>query len=305
MKTIVNNLRLVLLMGLIAIGMTALAQDIPNVEKMSIPTQMLIDQLEGRVDFFEKPGTKNATPEFPPDKAPSKYDLPFCFPDTIDGKVFISSFIIISNDAGLSDLENLGVEIQCSFGNGIYTTLIPIDKIHEVAALDVVTKIEVATPMQPFTDKAREDTNVDDVLNLSADAIAAGLDKKYDGTGVIIGVIDSGIDFQHIAFKDKNGNSRIKRAYVYNGSTEREYSNITSTSPTTDNSSEDHGTHTSTAAGGSSVIINGSNVTVTDDHANATYGGMAPGADLYLAGLKSLSSTYISNSFNYIINYAN
>ena len=303
--TIVNNLRLVLLMGLIAIGMTALAQNIPNVEKMSIPTQMLIDQLEGRANFLEKPGAKNAAPEFPPDNPPSEYDLPFCPPDTIDGKVFISSFIIISDDAGLSDLENLGVEIQCSFGNGIYTTLIPVDKIHEVAALDVVTGIEVAIPMQPFTDKAREDTNVDDVLNLSADAIAAGLDKKYDGTGVIIGVIDSGIDFQHIAFKDKNGNSRIKRAYVYNGSSAREYTSITSTSPTTDNSSGDHGTHTCTAAGGSSVIINGSNVTVTDDHANATYGGMAPGADLYLAGLKSLSSTYISNSFNYIINYAN
>ena len=305
MKTIVNNLRLVLLMGLIAIGMTALAQNIANAEKMSIPTQMLIDQLEGRVDFFEKPSIRNAAQEFPPDKAPSEYDLPFCSPDTIDGKVFISSFIILSDDAGLSDLENLGVEIQCSFGNGIYTTLIPVDKIHEVAALDVVTKIEVATPMQPFTDKAREDTNVDDVLNLSADAIAAGLDKNYDGTGVILGIIDTGIDFQHIAFKDKNGNSRIKRAYVYNGSSGREYSNITSTSPTTDNSSEDHGTHTSTAAGGSSVIINGSNVIVTDDHANATYGGMAPGADLYLAGLKSLSTTYISNAFNYIVSYAN
>ena len=138
----------------------------------------------------------------------------------------------------------------------------------------------------------------------SNDAIASGLLKKYDGTGVVLGVIDTGIDFQHIAFKDKNGNSRIKRAYVYNGSSAQEYPNEDGSSPTTDDKAEDHGTHTSTTAGGSSVIVNGTTVTVTDDHANATYGGMAPGADLYLAGINGLSNTYLSNAVKKICDYA-
>ena len=303
MKTITKSLRFALLMGLLTIGMTALAQDIPNAEKMSIPTMMLIDQLEGRANFDEVP-IKGAVPEFEPIRKPTKYDRPFTPPDTIDGKVFVRAFIFISDESGLSELENLGVIIRCSFGDGLYTTFIPVEKIHEVAALDVVTKIEVATPMQPFTDKGREATNVDDVLNLTVDAVAAGLDKQYDGSGVILGIIDSSIDYQHIAFKDKNGNSRIKRAYVYNGQTEREYTSITSTTPTTDDSTGDHGTHTSSAAGGSSVIIDGTSVTVTDDHANATYGGMAPGADLYLAGTYDLSTDVIANAFNAIVNYA-
>ena len=33
-----------------------------------------------------------------------------------------------------------------------------------------------------------------------------------DGTGVVLGIVDDGIDFRHIAFKDKDGRSRIKRA---------------------------------------------------------------------------------------------
>lgn len=121
---------------------------------------------------------------------------------------------------------------------------------------------------------------------------------------MVLGVIDTGIDFQHKAFKDANGNYRLKRAYVYNGSRAQEYSSFSSSSPTTDDSSEDHGTHTSSTAGGSSVIINGSTTTVTTNHANATYGGMAPGADLYLAGINGLNDTYLANAFQKICDYA-
>ena len=303
MKTIVNQLRFAMLLGFMAITMTVWSQ-IQNIEKLSIPTQMFLEQLEGKANFDEVPGTKFTSSD-PVRRASDKFERPFSKPDTIDGKVYMSAFIRISDDSGIASLEEEGVIVQCTFDDGLLTALIPIDKLTKVADLEVVTRIEVATPMFPHTDKAREATNVDDVLNLSADAYAAGLDKKYDGSGVIVGIIDTGIDLQHIAFKDKDGNSRIKRAYVYNGSSANEYSTIGTSSPTTDDSSEDHGTHTSSAAGGSSVIIDGSSVTVTDDHANATYGGMAPGADLYLAAINGLNSTYIANAFQKIVQYAN
>ena len=305
MKSIADKLRFALLLSFIVIGITAIAQSIPNAEKMSIPTQMFINQLEGRDNFDDVPGTKLRGTNMKSTEKSSKFDRPFSKPDTIDGVAYISSFIYINDDRGVSELEALGVQVRCSFGDGLYTSLIPVDKLHEVAALDVVTRIEIATPMQPFTDEAREKSNVDDVLTLSRDAIAAGLDKKYDGSGVVLGIIDTGIDLQHIAFKDQNGNSRIKRAYVYDGSSAQEYTTISSTSPTTDDATEDHGSHTSSAAGGSSVIINGSTVTVTNDHANATYGGMAPGADLYLAAINGLNSTYMSEAFQKMVTYAN
>ncbi len=198
----------------------------------------------------------------------------------------------------------MGVEIQEEFLDGkLVTALIPIDAIDDVTDMANVTSVNAATMMKMSTNNARQKTNVDDVLTYSADAQSAGLPNAFDGSGVILGVIDTGIDFNHIAFKDANGNSRIKRAYVYNGSSAQEYTSITNSSLTDDNT-EDHGTHTSSTAGGSSVKVSGTTVTVTNDHANATYGGMAPGADLYLAGIKNLSSTYLSNAVKKMCTYA-
>ncbi len=283
-------------------------------EKLSISTQMFLDELAGNISFDQTDeqirtlaNVKGIT--FAEAVRQAKYDRPIVKAVDINGQKFVSAFIRVSDRSAVSELEALGVEVQCEFRNGtLLTTMIPVDKLQEVAKIAKVSKISVAMKRRPLTEKARQATNVDDVLTLSNDAINKGLSKKYDGTGVLLGVVDTGIDFQHIAFKDKNGNTRIKRAYVYNGSSAREYGDgasyaITSSAPTTDDTSEDHGTHTSTTAGGSSVIISGSSTTVTDNHANATYGGMAPGADLFLAGC-DLSDTYLANSFQKIINYA-
>ena len=291
--------------------------------KLSVSTQMFLQELNGEISFEQneeliKANAKAKGIPLADALRRAKYDRPIAKPVEINGRQFISAFIRVSDRSAVSELEALGVEIQCEFSNGtLFTTLIPVDKLQEVAKIAKVSRISVASKRRPLTDKVRQASNVDDALTLSTDAIGAGLSKKYDGTGVLLGVIDTGIDFQHIAFKDKNGNSRIKRAYVvttttsWTGNTSysaKEYGDgtsnaITNSAPTTDDSNEDHGTHTSSTAGGSSVVISGSNVTVTDDHANATYGGMAPGADLYLAGC-DLSDTYLANSFQKICNYA-
>ena len=296
-------MRFALLLCFMAITVTVWGQR-ANVEKMSISTQMFLDQLEGKANFDVMPSRNLNISGTEPERMPSKYERPFSTPDTIDGKIYISAFIRIGDESGISSLEEKGVIDICTFGNGLLTAFIPVERIDEVANLEVVTRIEAATPMQPMTDKAREATNVDDVLSLSIDAISAGLPKQYDGRGVVLGVIDSGIDYQHIAFKDSEGNSRIVGAYCYDGQSVTADWTDSGVLPTTDDAEGDHGTHTSSAAGGSSVIINGSSVTVTDDHANATYGGMAPGSDLYLAGIYELNDTYIARAFKKIVHYA-
>ena len=301
MKTIVNKLRFALLLGFVAIGMTALAQAISNNNKISITTQMFLDEMAGRISFEEEaPGTRGTTPGVKPLPKPRR---PIASPDTIDGKVYIAATVRIASERDLAVLESKGVIIQCKFDKGLVTTLLPIDKIDEIAAIEGVSRINVSAIMTPLTNLGRQTTNVDDVLTLSNDAINAGLEHIYDGSGVILGVIDDGIDFQHKAFQDKNGNTRIKGAYCYNGSSVTADWTGSGTLPTTDDTAEDHGTHTSTTAGGSSVIVSGTNVTVTDNHANATYGGMAPGADLFLAGTQ-LYTNYILNAFQKMSNYA-
>ncbi|MBQ9556951.1 MAG: S8 family serine peptidase [Muribaculaceae bacterium] len=305
MKTKVNKIRFVLMLGFLAIGMTAWGQ-IPHIEKLSVSTQMFLDEMAGKVSWEKpKPTFRATSTDDIIDPNITIHERPIASPDTIDGKAYISSFIRVTDDDDINILESLGVKIECRFDNGLLTALIPVDRILDVAAIDDVVRIEVATVMSATTDNARQTTNADDVLTLSQDALAAGLNHRYDGSGVILGIIDVGIDYQHQAFKDKDGNSRIKGVYCYGSNSVLADWSGSGTLPTTDNSAKDHGTHTSSIAGGSNVITDGSNVTVTDVPASATYGGMAPGVDLYLAGVNTLYSTRISNAFQKMANYAN
>ncbi len=294
----------VILLAMLTITLGVMAQR-KNVEKLSATTQMFLDERDGKLTFqrdVKNEKVKGLKPVDGPQMHKRDFNRIYASPDTINGVAMISAFIRLDDEMQLSDLEAMGIEVQCTFKNGLVTALIPADKIEAVAAHKNVKRINVSKLMRPATNAARQATNVDDVLTCSADAIKAGMGSKYDGSGVVLGVIDTGIDFQHIAFKDANGNYRLKGAYVYNGSSAKEYTSFSGL--TTDDSSEDHGTHTSSTAGGSSVVVSGSSVSVTNDHANATYGGMAPAADLYLCGVKSLSSTYLANSFQKIVNYA-
>ena len=78
-----------------------------------------------------------------------------------------------------------------------------------MAALGSVKRIQVAEVMKVMTDSARSQTNVDKVIN----GVSNNLPRNYDATGVIVGVVDTGIDPQHEAYNDANGNTRIKRIY--------------------------------------------------------------------------------------------
>ncbi len=305
MKTIImTKIRFVMLMAFLAIGLSVWSQS-AHIEKLSISTQLFLDELAGRISLdAPTPSIKASNGDIVrSDIRP--YQRPIASPEVVNGVTCISSFIRMTDSSVIPELEALGVIIESRFDGGLVTSLIPVDKIEQVAALEGVILVEVSEVMYPTTDNARRTTNVDDVLTLSSDALNAGLSQVYDGSGVILGVIDTGIDFQHIAFKDKNGNSRIKGLYCCTTSDDPDYNWTGSgTLPTTDNSEGEHGSHTSSIAGGSSVIVNGTNVTVTDDHASATYGGMAPGADLYLAGINTLYYTRIANAFQEMVDYA-
>ena len=231
---------------------------------------------------------------------------PIAEAEYVNGVKMISAFLRV-NDGDYTAAEALGVVIECKFDN-IAIALIPVEKIMDVAALTNVTSIEVAEMMTLYNDSQKAFTNADDVICNSNAAQAFGITTPYTGRGVVLGVVDQGIDFQHKAFKDKNGITRIKQAYTNSSTSSSEittHSTETAINALTyDVTNSDHGTHVATTAGGSSVIISGNNVTVTDDHAHATYGGMAPEADLAIAGLKSMTNTAIMKAIIAIFNYA-
>ena len=50
--------------------------------------------------------------------------------------------------------------------------------------------------------------------NVAPIHLGEGLEKPYLGTGVIVGLIDCGFDFNHINMFDSNGKSRVKAVYL-------------------------------------------------------------------------------------------
>ena len=261
-------------------------------EKLSATTQLFIAERDGKISLDMKiDGPKMMT------RAPLKRTQPverlIAAPENYNGLTVVPAFIHI-NPNRTSKIESMGVIIQERFKEFV-TALIPVDIIERVAEVTDVQEVNVARKMKLKTNQARYYTNTDDVINFSSDAITAGLPQAFKGSGVVVGVIDDGIDFQHKMFQDANGNYRIKRAYVARGSSSfTTYNNITSSSPTTDDSGESHGTHTSSTAGGSEITVSG-----------VTYGGMAPESDLILVGCgEYLYNTNIANGIKYIFDYA-
>ncbi|MBQ9465591.1 MAG: S8 family serine peptidase [Muribaculaceae bacterium] len=302
---------LTVMVAAIVIVATALA-DMP--EKMSAGTQILLSQRSengGRTKVRQKLTYEQATDALPfVDEQVVKRAIGkvmIADVEQYNGVEMISAFVRVSNGA-FGPVEALGGVMQSNFGNGLAAMLLPVDKIGQISDLFNVTYIEVAEVLETVNDRQRSVTQAIDAMTNSDAAKALGLSSKYTGKGVILGVIDSGIDFQHIAFKDAAGNSRIVRAYTLSGSNSTALTTYSTASAisglTYDTNDGDHGTHTSSTAGGSSVIVNGTTVTVTDDHENATYGGMAPEADLVIAGLSSLYTTSIGTAIQNICNYA-
>lgn len=224
-------------------------------------------------------------------------------PKTVNGVEYINCFINLTN-ASIAELEALGVEV-----NGVYehfvTAKVPVNIIEEVTKLGSVKQVGIARNMKVFTDQASSVTNADKVW----DGTNYGLPEAYTGKDVVLGIIDDGIEYNHTAFKDSSGNSRVKAVYRPNatsagtggsrvtidGVTLSGYQYTTSagiSALTTDDTSASHGTHTTGCAGGSKV---------------GNYSGMAPEVDLVLCGAgegDGLTETAILNSAKYIANYA-
>ena len=216
---------------------------------------------------------------------------------TIDGKKYVEAFVKTEgwNVAPTKDMEALGVEINSQIGN-VLTVTVPVDKLEALSELSNVKQVAVARKVRMLTDAQRSTSNVDKVL------AGTGLSMPYTGKDVVIGVIDTGIEFNHMAFKDANGNTRIKRVYMPGGSGKRpvvdgntlpgaEYTTAEEIANlTTDMEDESHGTHTSAIAGGTKV---------------GDFGGMAPEADLVLCGMgEELTDAAILNAVKYVFNYA-
>ena len=187
-------------------------------------------------------------------------------------------------------LEQMGIKIRYQIGDMVVLN-VPADKLlllEDVEAFSYVSADEVKRTMN---ERAREATNVAKV-NAAAAAAAQQLPQAYTGNGVVIGIIDNGIDYNHAAFRNADGTTRIKKVIDFSTGVKKEYTTDEAIKTlTTDTPNTSHGTHTSATAGGSD-LSNGQQ-------------GMAPQAELVLCGLGgNTTSSNIVECIKDIFDYA-
>lgn len=186
----------------------------------------------------------------------------------INGKETVLTIITLEDEAVLPVLP-ASSSVEAQIGR-LLIVRVPVDEIEKMAEAKEIKKVSVEHPLK-LKNKVSRDVTMQDKVNEAKDA--AGNFLK--GKDVVVGIIDTGIDYNNVNFKDTDGNSRVK--YVINGGQLKEFKAAGQIAVlTTDNSEEDHGTHTTGTAAGS-YTANG-------------FQGMAPESDLVLCG--------VSNSFS-------
>ena len=234
-------------------------------------------------------------------KAESMFEREYAPTRMIKGVEYADAFIGFSDPAVVSKLKAQGVIVNCVFDDFL-TAQIPLTSLEHVSKLSGVNSVEMSRLLEMCTDSTLRKTNAGMVLN----GLDYGLPQAYDGSGVIVGIIDFGFDYQHSAFRrtDDPSKNRILRVYDTQNSTGHPVvigDNTLSGSvfmgeqidTLTTDCFETHGTHTTSIAAGNHI---------------GGYGGMAPGADIVVCACRSLniaiSEVEVVNCIKYIYSYA-
>lgn len=216
---------------------------------------------------------------------------------TKNGIDYVQAFVRMAPGYSADDLAAYGVKTKYGRGNTLHVQ-IPVSQFLALSESGRCSLIDVGTKGRPTLDSARIVMGINDVYN------GTNLPHGYDGTGVIVGVIDMGFEYGHPAFFDSTGTTlRIKRVWQQGDSN--------GTAPTTfgygseytsqaailnvarSTASETHGTHVAGIAAGC-----GGNTA-----AMRKYRGMAPNADIVLVS-STLTTAAIYDAIEYIQEYA-
>lgn len=147
----------------------------------------------------------------------------------------------VSEHCDISSLENLGFEVIDQFGD-IYSGVIRLSAIEALAELPEVISISLGESLKPLMNFARVSGNVDQVQIGFTEKDAQ---HSYTGKGVITGMMDTGLEANHINFYGQNGVSRIKRLWHFYNNTgvSREYTQDNMYRFITDDGNDTHATH--------------------------------------------------------------
>jgi len=189
----------------------------------------------------------------------------------------------------------MGGEVRTVVGEGplVLTARVPLDQLERLARTPGVIAISASEPVQPALDRSVADIRADAVWMLTHQGFPIA------GRGVLIGIVDTGIDWRHPDFWDDAGRSRIVALWdqTRDGAPPVGWDYGTEwlrwqieAGLATEADENGHGTHMAGIAGGAG-------------QAASRYTGVAPDAEFII--VKSiLDSSHVIDAWHYIVNKA-
>ena len=209
---------------------------------------------------------------------------------------YVNVFIAVTADFKVSDLLSTGF-LPGTIKKTIVTGMIPIDKLEDLANHPHVVYVAAGEKAKLALDSAKSSTGVNLVHQ------GYQLPQSYFGDGVIVGIVDIGLNYNHPNFYDNTGNSnfRIKRVWeqlATSGTLPQNYSYGRELSTESDiiNAQRDvtlysHGTHVAGIATGAGGGL------------GAIYTGVAPKSDIVMVSSDGTPSKLL-DGVAYIMDYA-
>ncbi len=213
--------------------------------------------------------------------------------------------VILKDGYNCDYLSSNGFNVITDLGT-VATVTLPVSQIDELAELDGVQQVSFGETQYPQMDYARPSGYVNEVQD---GFTYENSTLKYDGTGVLAGIMDGGLEANHLNFLDDSGTTRIKALWWFNKSQAGQATKYTGAlikSFTTDDNSSSHATHVGGIMAGSYngngdycyvSTANGTRSTTIED-SPIPYYGVATGADLAF----SVGSLYDANIINGVDN---
>lgn len=201
--------------------------------------------------------------------------------------------VMVKFTGDLEDLRAVGFEPSTlrqhpTEGWSIAAGSVSVDGLAALDQIPHVVKVEGSRPMQRELDRSVPEINVDELHNLS---------EPLKGAGVVVGIIDAGVDYTHQNFRHSDGTSRIlgildqKQNVTY---TQGQINTaLQGGAPLlTVDGKDGHGTHVAGIAAGDGSQAG-------DCRGQFTYVGVAPEADIIFVVFSS-DTTAIGESENLI-----
>ncbi len=215
----------------------------------------------------------------------------------------VNTYITVESshfDTAVAELEALGVKIRRTYTSDdnsvIITAIIPVDLLRSAAEVEGVTYISAGRDVKLLNDYSRKDAGTNVIL----EGTSPDIPRPYTGKGVILGLIDTGVEYAHPAFFTPDGKElRIKAVWDQNSdraaAPEGYGYGSEFTTPEAimsryyDSPSEFHGSHTMGIAAGSDM--------------SSKYYGVAPDTEIVFVSMGP-DDTNITDGISYIFDYA-